>query len=92
VAKLLATGWTIGVKFPEGAGISHFAIASRLAQWVQGALYLKLKRPEREADKLPPPSAELQDAWSVISPPHIRLHGVVHRGRENFTVTNIHLG
>jgi hypothetical protein len=33
-------------------------------QWVAGALFLGLKRPDRESDHSPPPSAEVENAWS----------------------------
>jgi hypothetical protein len=38
-------------------------------QWVAGALFLGLKRPGREADQLPPSSAEVNTAWSYTSTP-----------------------
>jgi hypothetical protein len=43
----------------------------------QGALYLGVKRPGREADHSPLPSAEVKNAWSYTSIPPIYLHGVV---------------
>jgi hypothetical protein len=46
-------------------------------QWVQGALYLGVKRPGRETDNSPPSSAEVKNAWSYNSTPPIRLHDVV---------------
>jgi hypothetical protein len=52
-------------------------------QCVPGALSLVVKRPEREADHSPPSSAEVKNAWSYISTPPIRIHGVVLR--DNFT-------
>jgi hypothetical protein len=36
-----------------------------------------IKRPAREADHSPPPSAEVKNAWSYTNTPRIRLHGVV---------------
>jgi hypothetical protein len=45
-------------------------------QWVPGANWLG-----HEADHSPPYSAEVKNAWSYTS---IRLHGVVHRHRDNF--------
>jgi hypothetical protein len=36
---------------------------------VPGALSLELKRAGREADHLPPPSAEVKNAWSYTSTP-----------------------
>jgi hypothetical protein len=41
------------------------------------ALFLGVKRPEREADHSPPSSAEVKDAWSYTTTPPICLHGVV---------------
>jgi len=63
-------------------GFSVFARASRPAlgptrspiQWVLGALIPGVKRPGRESDHSPPPSAEVK---SYTSTPPIRLHGVV---------------
>ena len=38
-------------------------------QWVTGHLYPKVKRPEREADHLPPSDADVKNAWSCTSTP-----------------------
>jgi hypothetical protein len=38
-------------------------------QWVQWALSLEVKRPGREADHLPPTSAEVQKTWIYTSTP-----------------------
>jgi hypothetical protein len=46
-------------------------------QWVQGALFLRKKRPVREGDHLASCNAEVKNAWSNTSTPPIRLHGVV---------------
>jgi hypothetical protein len=46
---------------------------------VPGAHSLGVKRPEREADYSPPPSAEVKNAWSYNSTLPIRPHGVVLR-------------
>jgi hypothetical protein len=46
-------------------------------QCVPGALSLGVKRPEREADRSPPSSADVRNVWSYTSTPPIRLHGVV---------------
>jgi hypothetical protein len=65
-------GWTIGFlgfDFRRGLGISLFTTASRTAlgptqppiQWVPGALSLGVKRMGREADHLPPSSAEAKE-------------------------------
>jgi hypothetical protein len=61
-----------------GLGIIPFTTASRTAleptqppiQWVREALSLGVKRPGREADHSPPPSAEVKNAWSYTSTPH----------------------
>ena len=45
--------------FSSGCAL-HRAFYAR----VQGGLYLELKRPGREADHLPPSSAEYKDHWS----------------------------
>jgi len=81
------TGWAIGVlgfNFWRGLGIFVFTIVSRKAlgptrppiQGVPGALSLRVKRPEREADHSPPSSAEV-NAWGYTSTPPVRLRGVV---------------
>jgi hypothetical protein len=44
---------------------------------VPGALFLGIKLPAREADHLPPSSAEVKNEWSYTSTLPIRLHGVV---------------
>jgi hypothetical protein len=62
-----------------------FATASRPAsgptqapiQWVLGAFIPRVQGPMREADSSPPPSAEVKNAWSYVSIPPTRLHGVV---------------
>jgi hypothetical protein len=80
--------WTFGVlgfDSWQGLGIFLFTTASRMVlrptqppiQWVLGALSLGVKRPGREADHLPPSSAEVKNAWSYTSTPPIRLHGMV---------------
>jgi hypothetical protein len=45
--------------------------------WIQGALFLGIKRPGCEADHSPPSSAQVENAWSYNSTPPICLHGVV---------------
>jgi hypothetical protein len=55
--------------FRRGLGIFLFTTASRTTlgptqppiQWVPGALSLKVKRPGREANHLPPSSAEVKE-------------------------------
>jgi hypothetical protein len=46
-------------------------------QCAPGVLSLGVKRQGREADHSPPFSAEVENAWSYISIPPVRLHGVV---------------
>jgi hypothetical protein len=81
-------GWTIGVlgfDFRRELGIFPFTTAFRTAlghteppiQWVRGAPSLEVKRPGREADRSPPSSAEIKNAWNYTSTPPIRLHGVM---------------
>jgi hypothetical protein len=69
------TGWTTVVRFRAGAGILLCATTSRSAlgptqppiQWVPAALFLGVKRPERETDHSPLSSAEVKHAWSYTS-------------------------
>jgi hypothetical protein len=75
-----ATGWMFGVGVRAGVGIFLFTTAGPTQppiQCVPGALSLGVKRPGREADHSPPSSAEVKNAWSYISSPPIRFHGVV---------------
>jgi len=46
-------------------------------QWVKGNLSPGVKQRGREADRSPPPSVEVKNAWSYTSTPPTRLHGVV---------------
>jgi hypothetical protein len=46
-------------------------------QWVQGALSLGIKRPEREADHSPPSSAEVKECVELYLHSPIRLHDVI---------------
>jgi hypothetical protein len=65
------------VRFPAGLGISLFTTVSRMAlgppqppiQWVPGALSLEVKRPGREADHSPPPSAEVKECVELYLHP-----------------------
>jgi hypothetical protein len=73
------------VQFPVGLGIFPFTTASRTAlgpthspiQWVPGALSLWVKQPGREADHLPPSSAEVKECVELYLHSPICLHGVV---------------
>jgi hypothetical protein len=56
-------------------------------EWVPGVLYLGVKRPELEADHLPPSSAEFENTLTYTFTPPLCLHGVVlslKKHRENF--------
>jgi hypothetical protein len=74
-----------GFESRQGLGIFLFTTASRPTlgptqppiQWVPGALSLGKEWSGREADHLPPSSAEVTNAWSYTSTPPIRLHGVL---------------
>jgi len=68
--------WMIGVLrfgFWWGLGIFLYTTASKMAlgptqplvQWVPGALSLGVKRPGREADHLPPSSAEVKECMEL---------------------------
>jgi hypothetical protein len=46
-------------------------------QWVPGALSLGVRRPAREADHLPPSSAEVKECVELYLHSPICLHGVV---------------
>jgi len=70
-----ATGWTMGVlEFDSRRGLETFffttasrtalRLTQRLIQWVSEDLSLGKKRPGREADHLPPSSAEVKNWWS----------------------------
>jgi hypothetical protein len=83
----LRAGWSGGGGSSPGhrLGIFLFTTMSRPAlwpnqppiQWVPVALFLKVKRPGREADHSPPSSYEIKNAYSYTSAPTIRLHGMV---------------
>jgi hypothetical protein len=53
-------------------------------QWVQGTLFLGVKRPGREADHSSPSTAEVKNAWSYTSSPQYVFMAwclVKHRGQ-----------
>jgi hypothetical protein len=57
-------------------------------QWVPGALSLGLKRPECEASRLSPSSAEIKNAWSYISTAQYTFVKMcLFKHRDNFTFT-----
>jgi hypothetical protein len=74
-----------GFESRQGLRIFLFPTVSRPAlgssrppvQWVPETISLGVKWPGREADQSPPSSAVVKNAWSSISTPPIRLHGVV---------------
>jgi hypothetical protein len=77
---MLRTGWTIrvlGFDSRRELGIFLVTTVSRPAlgptqppiQWVPGTLSLGVKRPAREADHSPPPSAEVKNVWSYTPTP-----------------------
>jgi hypothetical protein len=78
-----------------GLGISLFTTMSRMAlgptqppiQWVPGALSLGKKRPGREADHLPPSSADIKESVELHlhSPNTPPWHGAQLKHRDNFT-------
>jgi hypothetical protein len=87
-----------GFESRQGLGIFLFTTVSGPAlgptqpsiQWVPGALSLGVKRPWCETGHSSTTSVEVKNAWSCISTPPIRLHGVVlslEKHRNNFTLT-----
>jgi hypothetical protein len=86
----------LGFDCRRGLGIFLFTTASRTAleptqppiQWVPGAISLGVKRPGREADHLPPSSAEVKSTWSYTSTPQYAFMAwslVKHRDNLTFT-------
>jgi hypothetical protein len=77
--------WSTGVRFLAGDGI-FFSPPYRVqtgsgthsppSQWVAEALSPGIKRPGRDADHSPPPSAEVKNTWRYTSTP-LLLDGVV---------------
>jgi hypothetical protein len=82
-----------GFESQQGQGIFLFTTASRTAlgptqlpiQWVPRALSLGVKRPEREADHSPPPSADVKNACYTSTPQHafmawysVKAHGQLY--------------
>jgi hypothetical protein len=83
VTKLCAG--RLGFGIVQEQGIFLYLTASRMTlgstqppiQRAPGALSPAVKRPGREVDHSPPPSAEVKNAWSCTSNPPIRLNVVV---------------
>jgi hypothetical protein len=75
--------------------IYHLTTASRQAlgpsqppiQWVPGAVSLRVKRPEHEADYSPPSSVEVKNEWSYTSTPQYASMAwcSFKKHRDNFT-------
>jgi hypothetical protein len=67
-----------GVRFPVGAR-DFFSSRPVLGptqppiQWVPGALFTGVKRPEREADHLPPSSVEIKKGGAITPLPDTSL-------------------
>jgi hypothetical protein len=83
----------------QGLGILLFTTASRTTlkptqppnQWVPGAPYLGLKRPERETGHSPPLSAKVKNAWSYTFTPHgmqIKPIYLKSRGNKHLSTNN----
>jgi len=77
-------GWS-RVRVPLGARKSHHRVQGGSGpthppiQRIAGALSLGVMRPGREADHSLPSSADVNNPWSYISTPPIRLHGTTLR-------------
>jgi hypothetical protein len=57
-------------------------------QWNPGALPLEVKRPVREADRSPPSSAKVKNAWSYTStPPCVFMAWYLLKRWDNFAFT-----
>jgi hypothetical protein len=71
----MATGYELGFDSQRGLGIFLFSTASRPTlgstqspiQWVPGAFSQRVKRSGREADRSPPSSVEIKNAWRYTS-------------------------
>jgi hypothetical protein len=66
----------------------RWAPPSLLSSGVDWGCFAGDKRPGRGADPTPPYSTEVKNAWSYMSTPPIRLHGVVNRRDNSFTFTS----
>jgi hypothetical protein len=77
--------WTIGYSgFKSRQGLVIFLFdrvqtgpTQPPIQWVPRALSLGVKRPGREADKLPPSNAEVKECLELYPHSPISIHGVV---------------
>jgi hypothetical protein len=76
----MAMGWTAGDPFPAGSRDFSFLHSAQIDSGAQpasypmdnGALSLRINRPEREADPSPPASAEVKKTWIHTStPPYV---------------------
>jgi len=68
--------WSLFVTMPRPA-LGH---TQPPVQWVSEALTPGVERPGREADNSSPFCVEVKNAWSYISTPPVRVHGVVLSG------------
>jgi hypothetical protein len=85
------------VRFPAGAGnfsfhhhVQHGSGPTQTPiQWVPGTLSMGIKWPGREADHLPPSSAEVKECVELYlhSPNMPSWHGAQLKHRDNFTFT-----
>jgi hypothetical protein len=85
VGRALGYGLKTGVRFAAGDenfSLRHCVLTGSGAHPASypmgtGVFSPEVKRPGREADLSPPPSAEVKNAWNCMSAPAIHLHGVV---------------
>jgi hypothetical protein len=87
--KWLTVGWTAGVQFPGGAGISLFTTTleqlwgwpSLLSSHYQDLFLQWQKQLKCETDHSPQCIVKVWDVWSFNSTPTMRDHGMVLRYR-----------
>jgi hypothetical protein len=85
----------LGFNSRRGLGIFLFTTESRTAlgptqppiQWVPGALFPGVNRPEREADHSPPSSAELSIRGAILHSPYAFMVWCLVKDRDKFTFT-----
>jgi len=81
--SILGRGWDFFSSLPRPGRLSG---PPSLIQGVPGVLSPGVKLLGREDDHSPPSTAEAKNAWSYASIPPIRLHGVVVKHRDSFTL------